>query len=424
MKKQLKWVIAALAATALATPAFALTVDTKGFMEIRGQADHNIQNGSDREQADNDRAGVDQRIRLWTEAAADENVKGVFAFEYDGFWGDGLAADVGTDGKSQIEVKHVYLDFNLPSAKTNVKAGLQYFKIANGFIAGDDAPGVQTSTKFGDAATLKLYWAHMVEDTGFDAVSGDSDFYGVQVDIKAGPLTVSPIFANTRYAKNRDIFFGGVDVAGKFGENTKLVATLVKNWGDDATGSAKVDGTAAYVGFFQAMGKADLAVEGAWIGDNGRASGEFVDGSGAASNTWGLSSPTEFLGGARYDARGGVGQALGSNSAHGAANLYYLNQAYVKLTLGLKTSDATKLTAYLAHIQQADGGGTPGLATSANKNGGMVYGQEVGAYYDITLAKGLTYSLMGAYLFNDDFGSNNGGNDDVWKLGNALTYKF
>jgi hypothetical protein len=323
-------------------------------------------------------------------------------------------------------VKHVYLDFNLPKVNTNVKAGIQYFKIANGFIAGDDAVGIQTATKFGDAATLKLTWAKLNEDvdntvtspvagTEFDTVSDDADFYAAQIDIKAGPLTISPLFANTRYAKNKDIFFGGVDIAGKFGENTKLVATLVKNWGDGAGFTDKVDGTAAYVGVFQAMGNADLALEGAWIGDNGSASGEFVDGAGFGStgtaNNWGLNSPTELLGGARYDARGGVGQALGGSTGGSAANLYYLNQAYAKLTFGLKTSDTTKLTAYLAHIQQADGAA-------------LVYGQELGAYYDITLAKGLTYSLMGAYLYNDDFGTVGGGNDDVYKLGNALTYKF
>jgi hypothetical protein len=84
----------------------------------------------------------------------------------------------------------------------------------------------------------------------------------------------------------------------------------------------------------------------------------------------------------------------------------------VKLGLGVPTSDTTKLNAYLAHIQTM----TEGISEA--------YGQEVGAYYDITLAKGLTYSLMGAYLFNDDFGTVGGGNDDVYKLGNALTYKF
>ncbi|HAD04196.1 MAG TPA: hypothetical protein DCF93_06030, partial [Desulfuromonas sp.] len=159
MKKQLKWIVAALAATAMATPAFALTADTKGFLEIRGQADRNMLDGSDNNTvytdnsgiastADNDRTAVEQRIRLWTEVAADENVKAVFALESDIAWGTD-PGDIGTDGKGNLEVKHVYLDFNLPSLKTNVKAGAQYFKIANGFIAGDDAIGIQTATKFG-----------------------------------------------------------------------------------------------------------------------------------------------------------------------------------------------------------------------------------------------------------------------------------
>jgi hypothetical protein len=414
VKKQLKWIVAALAATAIATPAFALTVDTKGFLEIRGQADRNLVNGSDRNTTDNDRTGVDQRIRLWTEAAADENVKAVFAIEADNSWGDTTFGDVGSDSKD-IEIKHVYLDFNLPSLNTNVKAGTQYFKIANGYIAGDDASGVQTATKFGDAATLKLYWVKAIEGS-FTVTSNDIDFYGAQVDLKAGPLTISPILAWTRNAKNTDIYFGGFDLAGKFGENTKLAATFVKNWGDNL-GGQNVDGVAAYAGVFQKMGSADVSLEGAFIGDDGRTGGEFVDGSGSAAagatnGAWGLSSPTEMLGGARYDARGGIGQALGGATGNSAANLYYLNQAYLKLGFGLQTSDKTKLTAYLAHI----GTMTEGVSEA--------YGQELGAYYDITLAKGLTYSLMGAYLLNDDFGTVGGGNDNVYKLGNALTYKF
>lgn len=423
MKKQLKCIVAALAVTAIATPAFALTADTKGFYEIRGQADRNITDGSDRNTVDNDRTGVDQRLRLWTEVAADENVKGVFAIEYDGWWGDNQAGDIASDGKGQLEVKHVYLDFNLPSANTNVKAGTQYFKIGGGFIAADDASGLQTATKFGDAATLKLYWVKADERMNvgqpadaaatvpeFITTSDDVDFYGAQFDVKAGPFTLSPILAWTRAGKNTDIYFGGFDLNGKLGENSKLAATLIKNWGDNL-GGQNVDGIAAYLGLFTKAGSADLSLEGAYVGDDGRTDGEFVDGA-AGAGTWATHSPTELLGGARYDARGGIGQALGGNTGNSPANLYYLNQAYVKLACGLPTSDTTKLTAYLAHIQRM----TEGLAEA--------YGQEVGAYYDITLAKGLTYSLMGAYLVNDDFGTVGGGNDNVYKLGNALTYKF
>ncbi|HAD04742.1 MAG TPA: hypothetical protein DCF93_09015 [Desulfuromonas sp.] len=411
----------------MATPAFALTADTKGFLEIRGQADRNLNDGSDRGEADNDRTGVEQRLRLWTEVAADENVKAVFAIESDLAWGansdslgdiDGNGTDdsktnsIGTDYRGNLEIKHVYLDFNLPSLKTNVKAGAQYFKIGGGFIAGDDAIGIQTATKFGDAATLKLYWAKAQEGS-VDVTSDDNDFYGAQVDVKAGPVTVSPILAWTRSGKDTDIYFGGFDLAGKLGENTKLAVTLIKNWGDNL-GVQNVDGLAAYAGVFQKMGSADLSLEGAWIGDDGQAGGQFVDGSGSIG-TWGLSSPTEMLGGARYDRRAVIGQGIGGRLDTGDGDLYNLNQCYVKLGFGLQTSEKTKLTTYLAHIQQASGD-NDGISTA--------FGQELGAYYDITLAKGLTYSLMGAYLLNDDFGTVGGGNDNVYKLGNALTYKF
>lgn len=407
VKKQLKWIVAALAATAMATPAFALTVDTKGFLEIRGQMDHNLQDGSDRATAadDNNRTGVDQRLRLWTEAAADENVKAVFAIENDSWWGDTVSGDIGSDGKSSLEVKHIYLDFNLPSLNTNVKAGTQYFKIANGYIAGDDATGLNITTKFG-ASSLNLIWVKAVEGT-FENGGDDIDFYAAQFNVAAGPMTITPLLATSQWQNNCNIYFGGLSLAGKFGDSTKLAATLVKNWGDDA-GNAKVDGTAAYVGLFQAMGAADVSFEGAWIGDNGRANGEFADG---ANANWGLSNPMEILGGGRYDRRGGIGQGGGANAATGVGDQYNLNQAYAKVGFGLKTSDKTKLSVAVAHVQQADGAM-------------IVLGQEVDAYYDITLAKGLNFNLMGAYLINDDFGTVGGGNDNVYKLGTALTYKF
>lgn len=415
MKKQLKWIVAALAATAMATPAFALTVDTKGFLEIRGQADRNLIDGTNGT-ADDDRTGVDQRLRLWTEAAADENVKAVFAIEADTFWGDTTFGDVGSDSKD-IEIKHVYLDFNLPAVKgTNVKAGTQYFKIGNGFIAGDDASGLQTATKLSDAATLKLYWVKAVEGA-FGTGSDDVDFYGAQADLKAGSFNVSPILAWTRAAKNTDIYFAGVDGNGKLGADSKLAFTLIKNWGDNL-GGRNVDGLAFYLGFFTKAAGLDLSAEYAWVGDDGRADGQFIDGSGATTgNGWAANSPTELMGGARYDRRGGIGQGLGATSGTGVGDLYYLNQQYLKLALAKQTSEKTKLTAYVAQIMAA----TDESGTSNNNDISEAYGTELGCYYDITLAKGLTYGLMGAYLVNDDFGL---GDDDVYKLGNALTYKF
>jgi len=410
MKNQFKLIVAALLATAMATPAFALTVDTKGYFNIRGQADRNLNDGSDRGTADNDRTAVEQRMRLWTEAAADENIKGVFALESDIGWGT-ADGDIGVDTKGNLEVKQVYLDFKLPSLDTNVKAGAQGFSIGRGFIANDDALGVQTATKLGDVGTLKLYWVKAIEGS-VEVTSDDVDFYGAQVDVKAGDLTIAPVVAWTREGKNTDIYFGGASVDGKLGDNLKIAATVIKNWGDNSAGE-NVDGLAAYLGVFTKAGDMDLSVEGAWMGDDGRTNGEFVDGSGGNINSWGFNSPTEMLGGARYDRRAIIGKGIGAANATGAGDLYYLNKAYVKVGFGMKTSEKTKLSGYIAHIQ---------AATGANDGLSSAYGEEIGAYYDITLAKGLSYNLMAAYLINDDFGGV--GNDNVYKLGNSLLYSF
>lgn len=400
----------ALTSAALVTPAFALTVDSKGFLEIRGLASRNLFDGSNGTN-DDDAAHVDQRFRLWTEAAADENVKGVFALEFDGWWGDKEAGDIGSDGKGQLEVKHVYLDFNLPELKTSVKAGTQYFKLGNGYLAGDDASGLITTTKFGDSTSLNLFWVKAVEG-GAGVTSDDVDIYAAKLNLKAGGFELAPYLGNTRFARNKDLYYAGVDVTGKIGDKGKLVATLIKNWGDRDLSNNDIDGTAAYLGYFQGLGAAEISLEGAWVGDDGRADGEFADASADTAN-WGLSNATEFLGGGRYDRRNnGFGGGAAATDASGVGDQYQLNQAYVKLGFGYKTSEKTKLSGYLAHVQEAAGG----------RNGNLVVlGQELGLYYDIALAKGLSYGLAGAYLFNDDFGP---GYDGVWKLGNALTYKF
>ncbi|MBE0503464.1 MAG: hypothetical protein IBX46_04970, partial [Desulfuromonadales bacterium] len=67
MKKQMKWLLAALAIAALATPAFAVTADMTGTLSVRGIANNNM-DGND----DNQDHGqwADQRLRLFTSVAA------------------------------------------------------------------------------------------------------------------------------------------------------------------------------------------------------------------------------------------------------------------------------------------------------------------------------------------------------------------
>jgi hypothetical protein len=171
MKKQMKWLLAALALAALATPAFAVTADMTGTLAVRGIATNNFDGNSD---AQDHTRGMDQRFRLFTSVAANENVKAVLGLEVDNVYGrtDGGAAAkapttltdsngdtvvipgtpataggkdlgaMGTDDATKLEIKHLYLDFKIPSLGTNFKAGSQPFKFGRGIVISVDAAGL------------------------------------------------------------------------------------------------------------------------------------------------------------------------------------------------------------------------------------------------------------------------------------------
>ena len=118
--------VALLASTAIAAPAFAVTGDVSGFLHVRGVAADNM-DGRDKgtnipgfNPDDNTRA-VDSRLRLFTTAALNENVKAVFTVEVDYMWGDTGVGKLGADQKGEIEIANLYLDFNISEANTNVK---------------------------------------------------------------------------------------------------------------------------------------------------------------------------------------------------------------------------------------------------------------------------------------------------------------
>ena len=141
MSKFIKVFVALLAVSALATPAFAITADFSGFYQARALMYDNLDGNDNVNDASR---GIDHRYRLFASTALNEDVKAVFGIEVDQAWGSGTAgwADLGTDEKSVIELKHTYLDFNIPAFETNVKAGAQYYKLGRGILIGDDAAGI------------------------------------------------------------------------------------------------------------------------------------------------------------------------------------------------------------------------------------------------------------------------------------------
>jgi hypothetical protein len=434
-----KILVALAAATALATPAFAVTADVTGSLQIRGFAwDNSVDFNDD---IDDNGRGVDQRFRLFTNAALNENVKVVFGVEVDNVWGDtgatevDTAADVvagepvptkskkevgtvGTDAKSEIEIKHLYLDFNIPALQTNVKAGSQYFKLGGGFIIADDAAGLQARFTPAKEMSFLFAWVKPQENSA-SSDEFDSDYYHLQYDGTFGDWKISPYVGyydvndtilNGDPAEDGKAYFLGFDVAGKIGP-VALAATVVGNdWeqNDDVDGR----GLAAMVKGAYVLQALTLSAEAAYYGDDDTDDGQFV--SLRQDSATGLyNNFSEIVTGGRFDVRSSL------NSVQGGANKPYIgNFMYGKLGAEFKATDNDKISAFYIYSQAAEDG-----TTVADND--ITFGHELDAYYDRAIVPGLTFSVGGGYLLADsDVEAIAGESDDAWKVGTALTYTF
>jgi hypothetical protein len=399
VKSAIKGFVALLLVLGMAAPALALDGDLKGYFNIRALTTSNV---TDRNSAaDDNRTGVDQRMRLWFTGALNENVKGVFAVENDVTWGD-ADADYGLDYKADLEIKSSYIQFNAMDAKTTV--GLQGFSLGRGFVMADDAPGLQIVKKIGDM-NLLLAWVHAVEGSLSDD-SADQDVYAVQLDLKAGGFSVVPVLTYIAgpTGDNTNIIFGA-SVDGKAGDIGLAFTLLGSSWDTAGTGPGS-DGFGIVAYGKASMGIGDVAVsaEAGYIGDEDAAGGNFqaVNASATGSSAY-ATNFAEVLTGGKFDGRGTVGhQAVGDT---------IMNWLYGKLAAKAKVDDKSNVEAALIYAAQAVDVGVVASKT---------FGFEFDAYYNRTLVEGLTATIGGGYLFtDDDFGT-----DNAYKLGTMLTYSF
>jgi len=121
----------------------------------------------------------EQRARIQYTAKVSDDLKLVTHFEIDHRFGDGNA-DLDTDSIN-IEVKHVYLDFNLGKS-FNAKTGLQaYQDTIKGLFISADVPAIMTTTKLG-AYTLGLGFSRF-DDDGTANINGSSRLGGQNKDL-------------------------------------------------------------------------------------------------------------------------------------------------------------------------------------------------------------------------------------------------
>lgn len=443
MSRLTKIMVALLASTAIAAPAFAITGDVSGFLHVRGIAADNM-DGRDKgtkitgfNPDDNTRA-VDSRLRLFTTAALNENVKAVFTVEVDYTWGagnsggagtagtDGDLGRVGSDAKRQIEIANLYLDFNIPEANTNVKAGTHYYKLGGGLILGEHASGVSIRKAFSDEANLGLYWVKVVEGAARDDDS-DIDYYQAQLDLKAGAMTITPFLG---YYDADDGVFGGQTEQYYYGLELKGKADAL-NYGmtafynDGRIAAANNDAFALLAEADYTIGDTKLVFAAGRYGDSDSPNGELV-------SVAGYHNFSEILTGGYFDVRsaGGGGADTSVTTPNIGAvttsnNSYYMNYLYGKIGVEQKLHEKGKLRAYYIYAEEAaDNHNRPGLKR-------ITFGHELDAYYDYTVVPGLVMTVGGGYLLaDDDYGygfDDNGkkiGGDDAWKAGLGLAYKF
>ena len=436
MKKQMKWLLAALALAALATPAFAVTADMTGTLAVRGLMTNNF-DGNDAENGLNQDHGkwLDQRFRLFTSVAANENVKAVLGLEVDNVWGRTAAMDsttgpkdlgaVGADDAAKLEIKHLYLDFKVPTLGATVRAGTQPFNFGRGMVINDDAAGllINIPCKMNPDNKLELSWIKTSEGGTLEAADNEGDFYGAKYSMKVAGIGVAPYAgyykndaaALSTFNPGVDAAYFGVDVDGKAGAFGYAATAIYNDW---SNGASDGDALSLYAKGTMAMGATTLTLEAAHMGDEDNQGGNAMS---LAQNaaTGPIVNFSEILTGGMYTSNS-TGTTANSG---GAANQYKSNWMYIKAGAAQKLSDSMTISASVAHLQQAMDD-----ESGATKVESITYGQEITGYFDYTIVPGLGLNVMGSYLLADsDFGKTatpGSGGDNAYKLGTSLNYKF
>lgn len=162
-------------AVVLAAPAFASEVNMKGQFEMSARWLDNLNfSDSDNDKTSEDDFTIDQRIRVYFEYVANENLRGVFGIESNNDWGKPGAGALGDDPKS-MSLKHAYIDFLWPNTDLHFRAGRFSFTTPANFcspIWKNDISGITAGYKFNDQVSIAIAYLRLLD------VNYDSDGVG------------------------------------------------------------------------------------------------------------------------------------------------------------------------------------------------------------------------------------------------------
>jgi hypothetical protein len=205
----------------LVSSASATELKVRGNLDVYGIWSANL-NDHNSDVADGDNYTTTQRMRVYFDYVANENLKAVLGLEIDTVWGQG-DADWGTDlNNNDIEVKHAYMAFDIPDTTVHIQAGLQYVALPSVFgnpVFDDDAPAITVSAQINDMFGVTVGYTRGDDQTnnfsdslfteGTPADDGDMAFIAVPVAMDG--FSIAPYFGYAWLGENSDLSYAGDD---------------------------------------------------------------------------------------------------------------------------------------------------------------------------------------------------------------------
>lgn len=454
MKKALVTMILLLAVVAVALPASAFEVKYGGLFRTRLQMNDSLTAS----QGNDNQNYIDQRLRIYFEFIASENLKLVTGLEWDTMWGGNISKiRYGHRDTINAELKHAYVDFMIPCTPVRAKVGLQPIAFMQGWIVDEDFTGANVSAAF-DPVTVT---AGYISEVNNDVVewSGRVDDWYVGVNYAQGPFTAGLVgffqdghdtgrTGGQSYADMADAPQGDSDYLFDLGINLgykmdwmNLFLNYVQNLGsfDNAiTGDNEdyngfmVEGGANFfygpftfnVGGFVASGDDDF--EYATADQANGAYNGFVYPQGR-SHYW-----SEILGlGTLDNAVGYPGTGDRQNQANtgayqagdGPSNLWTVTAGAAWQAL-----ETTKLTFNYYYIGTYNSVASDGVYITPDTylvtDSSNSIGHEFDLYVDQKIVDGLMLRLVGAYMIANDAYTIYSDDPNPWELGARLQWSF
>jgi len=456
MKRLLFCLVALIAVFALVMPTYAAEVKISGLWNAKAWAKDNYDGDDD---TDDSYQYITQRMRMYFNIIASENLKLVYKNEIDFEWGDAAFVNSrnsggGLGGDSvNLETKNVYLEFMVPDTPVKATMGLQGVALHRGWFIDDDVAAARFDMNF-DPVTVTAYWAgadgleandpdasndvwHLVASGAYKAENMDARLtFGYQ----KGPNDDSRNPSSPETPESDDLYL----VMGEFNMSFDMVSFFViagKNFGelksDNSTQDRNYDGYMFHAGVDFALDMATLRAQFIYAsGDDEKIDPATGTPYSQDDNFQGMAGETfswaEIIAdGWSYDRNADLAQIGGDNSPS--------NMWAVGVGATLKPTDTTTIMLdvyYIGMVEDRSVGCDPTVDNCSEDT--------IGTEIDVRIAQkiydNLTLSLAGAYMLADDgyglygdqdsdtsgtqWPSNNNSGDDAFQVGIGIDFSY